>query len=177
MAGVKRDEERSSGFAGLMTDGMDLPAGLTGRTCVLLEAERAIARFARHGRSSALLLFEIDQLKSHPAGDLVVRGICTKLARLVRKSDVLGRLGWAEFGILLTEARPGEAVQAAERFRRSIEGFAVEHAAPLRVTASFGAADVRDDFLSAEDWLAEAHRGVYAARQAGGNRTCMATHS
>jgi diguanylate cyclase (GGDEF)-like protein len=159
---------------------VDFLTGTATRRGFCLELDKAISRFTRHGRGSALLTFDIDHFKKvndaygHPAGDLVLRAVGARMERLVRASDLVGRLGGEEFGILLTDANLEEATKSAERFRRAIEEMVVESDPPIRVTASFGVAVLEEETRTADDWLATADHALYEAKHAGRNRCCVA---
>ncbi len=159
---------------------VDFLTGAATRRGFCLELDKAISRYVRHGRGSALLTLDIDHFKKvndsfgHPAGDRVLRAVGTRMERLVRASDLVGRLGGEEFGILLTDGSLEEAMLAAERFRHAIEELVVDHEPPLRVTASFGIAVLDDESHTAEDWLAAADRALYEAKRGGRNRWSVA---
>ena len=71
------------------------------------ELDRSIAYIKRYQASGALILLDVDRLKpindafGHAAGDQVLKSIVAALLRHVRASDVIGRLGGDEFGLLL----------------------------------------------------------------------------
>ncbi len=173
-------------FAAIAMDEMELRrlaqvdplTGTVTRRWFCTEQDRAVARFIRDQRPSALVLMDIDHFKrindghGHPAGDLVLRAVAQSLASQIRTNDVLGRLGGEEFGILLPDSSLEAAVQAAERFRQTLEDMLVPHDPPLRVTASFGIAALAPDCLAAELWTKRADRSLYAAKHAGRNRCC-----
>ncbi len=175
-------------FAGLVTEEIELRrlaqtdqlTGALSRRGFCLELERAISRFVRHQQPSALLLFDIDHFKrvndghGHPAGDQVLRAVGQRMAEMLRSSDVIGRLGGEEFGLLLADADQAEALGAAERFRAAIQALRVGQAPVLRVTASFGVAVLAPDLLATDTWLAKADAGLYAAKRGGRNRCCLA---
>ncbi len=176
-------------FAALVTDEIELRrlaqidhlTGAATRRGFFLEMEKAISRFVRNNRPSAMLVFDIDHFKrvndtcGHPAGDEVLRAVAERVSSLVRTSDVLGRLGGEEFGILLMDADEEQAIKSAERFRRGIEELVVAYDPPLRVTASFGVAELSAELLLGERWLARADAGLYEAKRAGRNRVCVGT--
>src|ERR1700761_7401367 len=89
------------------------------------ELTRAIAYIKRYQASGALILLDVDRLKpindafGHAAGDEVLKAITDVLTRQVRASDVVGRLGGDEFGLLLwnltdTDARVKAAALEAD---------------------------------------------------------------
>jgi diguanylate cyclase (GGDEF)-like protein len=90
-----------------------------------IEELRAIAYIQRYRASGALIVLDVDRLKpindafGHAAGDQVLKAIVDVLTRQVRASDVVGRLGGDEFGLLLwnlseTDARAKAAMLEAD---------------------------------------------------------------
>ncbi|APL94605.1 sensor domain-containing diguanylate cyclase [Sphingobium indicum] len=156
--------------------------GALTRRAFLIEMNRAIALFERHQRPASLLLFDIDHFKrindthGHPAGDQVIRGIARLCTSLQRPSDSLGRLGGEEFGILLPETAEEDAASAAQRFCEAIAAAEIPGPPPLRVTVSFGVAELRGDWPTGESWLAVADMALYEAKRSGRNRVAVARH-
>lgn len=154
--------------------------GALTRRAFMAEMNRAIALFGRHRRPASLLLFDIDHFKrindgyGHPVGDQVIQGIAELCASLQRPSDALGRLGGEEFAILLPEASQADATKAAQRFCESIEGTLLTPIPSLRVTASFGVAEIDEGFATSEIWLAAADEALYEAKRSGRNQVAMA---
>ena len=111
------------------------------------ELARAIAYIKRYRASGALIVLDVDRLKpindvfGHAAGDLVLKAIVEVLTRQVRASDVVGRLGGDEFGLLLwnlteTDARAKAAALEADidRLTFSFDGRSVVAGASAGVT-------------------------------------------
>jgi diguanylate cyclase (GGDEF)-like protein len=175
-------------FAALVTDEIELRriaqldflTGTATRRGFLLEAEKCISRFKRQQATTILLVFDIDHFKlvndtyGHPAGDLVLRTICKTIEGELRTSDLLGRLGGEEFGILIAVPNLEAALHAGERFRQAIESCVIEHDPPIRVTASFGIAMLDQECRTADQWLAAADAALYNAKRSGRNKCCVA---
>jgi diguanylate cyclase (GGDEF)-like protein len=178
-------------FAALIIDELELRriahtdhlTGATTRRSFCLELEKAIAQYKRNCIPAALVMLDIDHFKSindiygHPSGDLVLQTLVRQLGNQLRPSDVLGRLGGEEFGILLIGTELAVAAQIAERFRASLEGSAIAHDPPLHVTASFGVAGIGQGNLSSQQWIANADEALYKAKGSGRNRCCIADSS
>ncbi len=111
------------------------------------ELARAIAYIKRYRASGALIVLDVDRLKpindafGHAAGDQVLKAITEVLTRQVRASDVVGRLGGDEFGLLLwnlseTDARAKAAALEADidRLTFSFDGQSVAAGASAGVT-------------------------------------------
>ena len=100
------------------------------------------ARAAARPRSS-LVIFDVDHFKrlndsyGHAAGDAALRSIGDIVAATMRRSDVFGRLGGEEFGLLLPDTGIAGAATVADKLRRR---FAAPTAGQRPLTVSFGVA-------------------------------------
>jgi two-component system, cell cycle response regulator len=138
--------------------------------------EREIARATRHGRPLALVLFDVDHFKrtndeyGHLAGDRVLQGIASAVAKQVRRDELIARYGGEEFAVVLPETSVEEAALFCERIRAEVERERFEFdGEPLRATISLGAAaleasDTVDTLVARADGL------LYRAKQSGRNR-------
>ena len=143
--------------------------------------QRLDAELARAQRSStplALVVFDVDHFKSindsfgHAAGDQVLRGISDAVAGSLRRSDVFGRIGGEEFGLLLPDTEAQGAATVADKLRLMLSAPAVSER-PL--TVSFGVAQApRSGAWGARKLLAEADRALYAAKRGGRDRVVRA---
>ncbi|HKI62960.1 MAG TPA: diguanylate cyclase, partial [Mariprofundaceae bacterium] len=90
----------------------------------LARAEHAIKLSQRYQRPIALIMMDVDHFKSvndthgHAAGDEVLKHVVATCCRINRETDIFGRLGGEEFGILLLETPAASAFEVAERLRR-----------------------------------------------------------
>lgn len=81
---------------------------------------------AHAGVPFAVVVLDLDRFKAvndargHAQGDEVLRRLARRLEHVVRGSDLLGRLGGGEFGILLPAADGDVALAVAERARAAI---------------------------------------------------------
>jgi diguanylate cyclase len=143
--------------------------------------EQAVAtefqRCRRIGHSSAVMMLDIDHFKAvndvhgHQAGDSALRAVAAILQDTLRGSDVGGRYGGEEFGVVLPGINIVGAEAIAERIRRRIEQAVVEQRRGLRVTVSIGFAALTPDDHDHGAWIARADRALYAAKAAGRNRS------
>ncbi len=109
------------------------------------ELKRAIAYVARYRTPAVLMFIDLDGFKSvndrrgHAAGDALLKVIARELNAHVRASDVVGRLGGDEFGMILWNVAPSVAAGKARDLERLIEAVtAREIGAALSVGASAG---------------------------------------
>ncbi|HEX8553649.1 MAG TPA: sensor domain-containing diguanylate cyclase [Sphingomonas sp.] len=146
------------------------------------QADREIARAARYGRPSTLVMLDVDHFKSvndthgHATGDQVLHQIAKLAEVALRPSDVFGRLGGEEFGMLLPETGGDEAVIVADRLRQAIADHPMRlpGGGTLHVTASFGVAALDPGFAAFPAWLERADAMLYAAKAGGRNCTRLA---
>ena len=91
------------------------------------ELNRAISFIKRYRAAGALIVLDIDRLKpvndtfGHAAGDQVLKAIAGVLSRQVRASDVIGRLGGDEFGLLLWNLTEADAHAKAAALEAEID--------------------------------------------------------
>jgi len=137
----------------------------------MLEHEIGLAH--RHGAPLSMIIFDLDHFKrvndtcGHQMGDAVLRETAAEAARQIRGTDTLARWGGEEFCLVLPHTALTAAVSVAEKVRRALDG------APLpcsqRITASFGAAELRPD-ETPEQLAGRADAALYRAKENGRNR-------
>jgi diguanylate cyclase (GGDEF)-like protein len=137
-----------------------------------LDAE--LARASRTDTTLSLVIFDVDHFKrlndsfGHAAGDAALRGIGDTVASAMRRSDVFGRLGGEEFGLLLPDTEIAGAATVADMLRRRLASPAPGRHA---LTVSFGVSQVHAGASTAGAMLADADGALYAAKRAG--RDCV----
>jgi diguanylate cyclase (GGDEF)-like protein len=122
-----------------------------------LDAE--VSRSLRYKRPLALLVFDVDELKTvndtqgHAAGDEALKGVAEALRSTIRTGDDAFRIGGDEFAVILAEANEYDARGVAERI-----------AEQLQLGASFGVAVCRDD-CDAGTLLRQADDAMYRMKR------------
>ena len=134
------------------------------------ELERSIAYIRRYKASGALIVLDVDRLKpindsfGHAAGDAVLKGVVAVLMRHIRSSDVVGRLGGDEFGLLLWNLTEADALAKAAALEEAIDKLTfVFKGRAVVAGASAGVAPVGDT-MSVADVLELADRAMYARK-------------
>ncbi|MEW4449683.1 diguanylate cyclase [Qipengyuania sp. JC766] len=90
------------------------------------------------------VLFDIDNFKAindthgHGVGDEVLKRVAAIATDAVRGSDLVGRLGGEEFGIVLPGSGMEVAQAVAERVRRNLNAVPLEMLGGRRISASLG---------------------------------------
>ncbi len=155
--------------------------GLPNRTFLADRLGEELSRAERHGRTFALLMFDLDGFKDvndthgHAAGDRVLAMVGARASRSMRASDVVARVGGDEFVALLPEATREGAASVAEKLRASLAqpyGFGRRTA---RLSASIGIAFYPEHGRDLETLQRSADAALYAAKRQGKNRAVVAT--
>jgi len=90
------------------------------------ESADQILRRASKQAPCGLLVIDADNFKSvndtygHDVGDEALTAIMNAIKGTVRETDIIGRLGGEEFGVLLTRANPEHLPFVAERIRQAV---------------------------------------------------------
>jgi diguanylate cyclase (GGDEF)-like protein len=90
----------------------------------------------------------------------------------LRTSDIVGRLGGDEFGIILSRADRAQALATAESLREVVAATIDAHAGGPVVTASVGVAPfgAGEESRGVERLVSNADAAMYSAKQAGRDR-------
>lgn len=137
---------------------------------------REFLRSQRTGYPASLIMFDIDHFKKvndtygHQAGDEVIRKTSDMIRKCIRNTDIPGRYGGEEFGIILVDTPADGAHYLAERLRTSIEKIVVktdEH--EIKYTISLGIAELTADVTDYKQWIESSDQALYQAKHGGRN--------
>jgi diguanylate cyclase (GGDEF)-like protein len=138
----------------------------------------ALAR--RPGLPTAMIILSLDQFKrvndsyGHAAGDAALKTMVETCKKQLRDSDLMGRLGGAEFAIQLPRTGLEDAMMVAERIRRAIEAMPVKaERAMIKLTASMGVTTIRAED-STVSLFKRADEALQAAKVRGENQVAQA---
>jgi diguanylate cyclase (GGDEF)-like protein len=178
-------EDRALSYAKQMEDlaRTDALTGIFNRRYFFELGEREVARIERFKHDSALIMLDLDHFKAvndthgHDIGDDTLKATTRSLTACLRNTDIFGRLGGEEFGILLTETSLTGAQETAERLRRTIEEMKVPlpDGSNLQITISLGLVPLKPGDTNLSENLKRADEALYEAKQTGRNRVCTAT--
>lgn len=131
----------------------------------------------RKNFKSCIFMLDLDHFKlvndnyGHSVGDQVLVHTTQLLNQnIVRKYDLLGRLGGEEFALLLIDCDLEMAVNIAKRILKSIETtpLTTKDKVNINITASIGVSEVNSS--SIEQNLINADKALYIAKEEGRNR-------
>jgi diguanylate cyclase (GGDEF)-like protein/PAS domain S-box-containing protein len=145
---------------------------LYNRRRLLPELDACLTSAARHGRSGAVLAFDIDNFKvindseGHDAGDRTLKAVAEVLKARASATDIVARLGGDEFAIVLPEATEEDALNVASDVCSLLRDRVVR---PIQVSAGISLFTPGQQ-ITADDALAAADAALYEAKRHGGNQ-------
>jgi diguanylate cyclase (GGDEF)-like protein len=159
----------------------DALTGVWNRRALMSMLDAELARAEREQQVLTLVIVDADHFKQvndahgHLAGDAVLKELASRLQRLTRAYDVVGRYGGEEFLLLLPrlDTSRAEDRQRIEAFHLAISAqpMAMGAGRDILVTCSFGVASVTQGVrVNGEALIAQADAALYRAKDAGRNR-------
>ncbi len=155
---------------------IDPLANCHNRRSFLTNANTTFERSRRYKHTFAILFIDIDRFKDindnygHAIGDEAIKEMARICLENIRDSDILGRIGGDEFGVILQECGLEYAIQTAEKLRKRISDHIVSSkSATIKFSISVGAATVEDSDTCVDDTMKRADRNLYKAKRTGRN--------
>ncbi|MFN2466284.1 MAG: sensor domain-containing diguanylate cyclase [Candidatus Dormibacteria bacterium] len=141
---------------------------------------RELRRAQRGNQPLSLIIADIDHFKGvndtygHNIGDEVLEQVGSIMLASVRATDFVIRYGGEEFVVLMPETRSADAVQVANKLRKTIGDTILESTSrpgmTLKVTISGGVSSFPGDGQTGEQLILRADRALYWAKEHGRNR-------
>jgi diguanylate cyclase (GGDEF)-like protein len=151
--------------------------GIPTRRAFYEQFERELSRARRYKLPLSCVMLDVDffkkinDLHGHAVGDEVLRQVAALLKWSCRSSDFVCRHGGEEFCVLLPETDDAAAALWADRTRAALAERQITTAAgDLKVTASFGVAQLLDDTANGEQLVDQADQALLVAKQSGRDR-------
>ncbi|WP_318762415.1 GGDEF domain-containing protein [Aminobacter niigataensis] len=143
-----------------------------------------LARARHEDECDTLLLIDADNFTGlndrhgHAKGDEILSRIAKALLYATRPSDIVGRTGGTEFGVILRGVDKDSAMLRAELIRRQVEAmpWMKSGRGSVRATVSIGGAEMPASADTAQS-LRQAARCLYEAKQQGRNRVSFSYKS
>jgi len=135
-----------------------------------------LGQVKRYKTSTAYVIIDIDHFKNindtygHIAGDHVIKGLARMLQQRLRRSDIIGRCGGEEFGIIMPDCTQENACLIIESMRLQFGDLAFkvdQH--NIQVTFSAGLATL-NAYDNIDDLIKAADKALYQAKHQGRNR-------
>jgi diguanylate cyclase (GGDEF)-like protein/PAS domain S-box-containing protein len=151
-----------------ITDGL---TGLSNQRHFFKELDREMERARRQRTHLSLLLFDLDEFKAyndlngHLEGDKVLKSVAQAVLQSIRRMDSAYRYGGDEFTVVLPGAGKEEAVQVAERIKRSFK--TMSYLQQIDLSIGLVQFDPQYDLTA---FIQHADEAMYSAKKMGGNR-------
>lgn len=146
--------------------------GLANRRRLIRELER----LHRAGKEVAVLHVDLDHFKSvndihgHEAGDFILKYVAVSLKSVVRRSDLVGRMGGDEFMVICHNTPDSHLLgKLAERIVRTLREPVSYKESLLDIGASIGIAE-SDGTIPPADIVSNADLALYSAKEQGKGR-------
>lgn len=157
---------------------IDALTGLPGRALFMELLKHQVQRGSRCGyNGAALLLLDLDEFRDlnqtlgSAVCDLLLAEVARRLADAVRESDVVGRMGGDQFGVLVVDVNTSENVEiVAGKLLAAMAKPFIVHSANIRITASLGIAFYPAELHGAAELVRMVEDAVSHAKAAGKNR-------
>lgn len=163
----------------------DALTGAMSRVETFSRVELELQKSFRSKKCVSFLMADIDHFKNindtygHPVGDKVLVGLVRHSQEALREIDIFGRVGGEEFLIVLPETNQSQAIEVAERLRKTISAkpCASVNGKEIFISISIGVATFDpgiDCALDASEVLKKCYelcdQAMYRAKQAGRNQ-------
>jgi len=157
----------------VQTSTKDALTNLYNRRYLLESLECEIQRAKRYEEELCFLMIDIDHFKKvndtygHQAGDMVLASIAKILQNSIRQSDIAGRFGGEEFGIILTHTNLEKGIIAAQKIRKAVkQAQLIYKQSEIKITISIGLA-ISSTHGKAHDLIKYADKALYMAKTGG----------
>lgn len=154
--------------------------GLRNRRRIMSRLEEEYERACRLQDPLCLIIIDIDHFKrvndsyGHLFGDIVLKHVAATMQEIVRRYDIIGRIGGEEFLIIAPSTTADDAVILAERLREKVSGTPVtERNLDITVTVSAGVASFIEGEDTIETLLRRADTALYKAKREGRDRVAL----
>ena len=158
----------------------DSLTGLANRSLFLDRLRHRVAQGRRQIEPLGILIIDMDGLKhvndsyGHRAGDAAIREIALRISRIPRRSDLVGRLGGDEFGVIVGEISDRvDLLAIVERVSHETDQPFRFEGRTLHLTASIGHARYPEDGKDVDALLEAADLSMYEMKR---TRSVRATH-
>ena len=162
----------------------DSLTGILNHQRFVTEADRALRLLEKKLGHACLVTIDLDHFKQvndnhgHAMGDAVLKRTVALCLRQLRPTDLFGRLGGEEFGILLHECCRDQGMEIADRIRMTIAETPMhKDGRVVSVSASVGLACVDTSGYELQRLCMDADAALYRAKATGRNRVIADTEA
>lgn len=157
--------------------------GLCNRTCLSEKLEALISISKRAEQHFAVLFLDLDHFKyindtlGHDIGDKLLKSVSQRLLSIVRKEDIIARIGGDEFVIVLNNVDETSLLGIVNKILTLLRGIWYVEKHELRVTSSIGIAMYPTDGETQQVLMKHADMAMYNAKDLGRDNICFFTET
>jgi two-component system, cell cycle response regulator len=136
---------------------------------------KEVKRSKRYKTELSIIIFDIDDFKiindthGHQIGDMVLKEISQITSIHTREQDIAVRWGGEEFLVLLPHTNLDGARTVANKIKTNTEEYSFAAQLSLKITASFGVCELREDDTD-ESLILRTDKFLYEAKNSGKNK-------
>ena len=152
----------------------DSLTGIMNRRCFEEMSQNYFLAARREQLPLSILIVDLDFFKSvndthgHKVGDEVLTDFTLTITKLLRGSDLFGRIGGEEFAILLFKTDNSGALKLAEKICNTIAQHCFPH--DEKLTVSIGLGSLAEQEQTVQELFERADKALYQAKQQGRNQ-------
>lgn len=169
-------ELKRAQLATLALANMDSLTGAASRQHFMSLAEQELSRSLRYQLPLVVLMLDLDHFKDvndtygHQGGDAVLMGFVQTVQKVLRESDVIGRIGGEEFAVLLPNTTQEGGLALAQRILAEVRSNRVEFdGKSIACTVSIGVGCL-SGLMTFSALLADCDAALYRAKNSGRDR-------
>lgn len=148
------------------------------RRYFLERLQQEFSRVSRYKGRLAVFMFDIDNFKSindtygHQVGDEILKLFSSCLLKMLRNTDIFGRIGGEEFCAIILESSDDSLEKLSNRMREEISKllYPLDKDKTIQITTSVGVSIYKDGVDSPEVLMERADNALYEAKKRGRNR-------
>ena len=154
----------------------DSLTGLLNHTHLMQSLSKEVQRAERVGRPLCFVMIDIDHFKQvndsygHLTGDRVLKSLARLLSERLRRTDVIGRYGGEEFGVVMFNVDSENASRIVDSIREDFSGY-IHEAGERRFSVTFSCGIASFPEHDGPGPISEAaDRALYHSKENGRNR-------
>ena len=154
----------------------DTLTGLSNRHAFMDRLQESVEKSKRYESKCAVFFMDLDGFKSindtygHTAGDDVLSTTATRLKKIIRKTDMVARMGGDEFTIIVENVSDIRALTVlAQKMIEAVSKTITLKEAKVNVTTSIGISIYPDDACDLDSIVKHADNAMYRAKELGKN--------
>jgi len=155
--------------------------GLFNRRLFFKLADQFLSESIRHNKYLSLIMLDIDLFKGindeygHLIGDQVIQFVASKAKSLLRKEDIIARVGGEEYVVLLPNTHSKAAQLIAEKIRMSIDSSSItgDWSGRIQPKISLGVSSYTEGDSDFYEIYSRSDKALYQAKSTGRNKSCM----